>query len=432
MMLINNQERKYLRNLAKNVAEIADLPVMEERRETWFAHNDLYSKYPMMLIFPEGSWQELIPPETFKCENEGARFIEMVLKRRIYGFEHFLDDTVVEKEWVVHKSLHDTGWGIESRRIPSSQIRGAWHFDPVIKEPSDLKKLKFPQITHDEKRSLQNLEEMQDLFGDILHVKLEGIKTYSFHLMSLYTSLRGLEEVMYDMLDQPQMLHDAMAFLTEGHERILKQFIDQNLLSLNNDNSYQNSGGNSYTHELPKAGFKPESIRLCDMWASAESQEMAQVSPAHHYEFAMAYEKRLLAPFGLTGYGCCEDLTRKLDDVFTIPHIRRISISPFADVDRCAEKLKGNYIYSWKPNPAHLVGQFDEQTIREYVRHTLEVAKTHQCVLEIILKDTHTCEFHPERFDRWTRIVREEINECFGDNPEKDFAGTKASLLSLR
>ena len=70
------------------------------------------------------------------------------------------------------------------------------------------------------------------------------------------------------------------------------------------------------------------------------------------------YERELLAPFGLTGYGCCEDLTRKLDDVFTIPHLRRISISPFADVDRCAEKLKGAYIYSWKPNPAHLVGEF--------------------------------------------------------------------------
>jgi hypothetical protein len=27
----------------------------------------------------------------------------------------------------------------------------------------------------------------------------------------------------------------------------------------------------------------------------------------------------------------------------------------------------------------------------------------------MILKDTHTCEHHPERFDRWARIAREEV-----------------------
>jgi len=27
--------------------------------------------------------------------------------------------------------------------------------------------------------------------------------------------------------------------------------------------------------------------------------------------------------------------------------------------------------------------------------------------MEIILKDTHTCEHHPERFDRWLAIARE-------------------------
>jgi hypothetical protein len=129
-----------------------------------------------------------------------------------------------------------------------------------------------------------------------------------------------------------------------------------------------------------------------------------------HDEFILQYEKQLLEPFGLTGYGCCEDLSKKLDSVLQIPQIRRISISPFADVDRSAEKLAGRRaIFSWKPQPAHLVGRFDEQLIRKTLRHTLEVADAHDCVLEIILKDTHTCEHTPERFDRWLEIARQEI-----------------------
>ncbi|HEX2998832.1 MAG TPA: hypothetical protein VHR86_01135, partial [Armatimonadota bacterium] len=119
------------------------------------------------------------------------------------------------------------------------------------------------------------------------------------------------------------------------------------------------------------------------------------------------YERRLLAPFGLNGYGCCEDLSRKLDAVLTIPNIRRISIAPSADVDRCAERLQGRAIFSWKPNPAHLVGDFNPERVRAMIRHTIEVAAVNGCVLEIILKDTHTCEQHPERFDQWTQVARE-------------------------
>lgn len=119
----------------------------------------------------------------------------------------------------------------------------------------------------------------------------------------------------------------------------------------------------------------------------------------------------------MTGYGCCEDLTRKLEHVFTIPRIRRISIAPWADVDVCAEKLKGNYIFSWKPNPAHLVGNFNADAIRAYIRHTVEVAQANGCVLEMILKDTHTCEHHAERFDEWTRLAREVILEETENQP---------------
>jgi hypothetical protein len=403
-----SEERTILRDLAKQVADIADLPIMAERRELWKKHNSLQSVRPMMLIFPEGSWQELLPHSALKCQGEKARRIEWSLRSRVYYHEHFLDDTVIEKEWIVPKVIHNSGWGLQARHIPSTEARGAWHFDPVIKKPSDLKKLKIPEITYDEEASKRNLTEAQELFGDILDVKQKGVSHISFHLMNQYTGLRGLEEVMLDMHENPGMLHDAMAFLEGGHRHIIQQYADLNLLSLNNDSTYQNTGGNGYTDELPKSGFDPNRIRLCDMWGSAEAQEMAQVSPEMHAEFSLAYEERLLEPFGLTGYGCCEDLTRKLDDVFTIPNIRRISIAPSADVDACAEKLQGKYIFSWKPQPSHLVGEFNTQLIRDYIQHTLDVTKN--CVVEMILKDTHTCEHHPERFDQWTQIARELID----------------------
>jgi hypothetical protein len=399
-------ERAIVRDLAKQVKELAEQPIMAERRDMWIRHNRLERVRPMILIFPEGSWREIHPESSLQCEHETARELEDELRGRLLFPEVIRDDSVIEAEWVIRKAISDTGWGIESQWTFSDAEKGAGAYDPVIKTPADLKKLKFPEVSHDESETRRKVEAAEDLVGDILNVRLKGRAHVSFHLMAIYCRLRGLEQVMLDMCENPNMLHDAMAFLEEGHHNLLKQYVDLNLLSLNNDGTYHSSGGVSYSDELPLPDYDPDRIRPCDMWASAEAQELAQVGPEMHEAFSLQYERRLLAPFGLNGYGCCEDLTLKLDDVLTIPNIRRVSISPFtADLETCAEGLGDRCIFSWKPHPSHLVGAFDPSHIRKYIKHTLDV--TRGCVIEMILKDTHTCENHPERFTQWSDIARE-------------------------
>jgi hypothetical protein len=406
---IGAAERTTLRDLAKRVAEIASLPIQQQRRQEWKLHNSLRSKRSMIWLSPEGAWRELVPESSLRCDGKLARTIEGQLRRTIYYHDHFCDDNLVEKTWPVRRAIVSSGWGIEAQWHWSNETLGARAFKPVIVQRADLRKIHFPEIHEDAAETARRTTEAQDLFGDILDVEVKGVAHISFHLMNQYTALRGLEQVMEDMIDNPAWLHEAMRLLTEGNRRLVQQYIDQNLLSLNNDWTYQNSGGNGYTDELPAPEFDPKRVRLCDMWGSAEAQELALVSPAMHEEFSLRYERELLEPFALNGYGCCEDLTRKIDQAMTIKNLRRISISPFADVDKCAEKLGGRAIYSWKPHPSHLVGQFNEEMVRSYIRHTLEATKANGCVMEMILKDTHTCEKRPERFDAWCRIARQEV-----------------------
>ncbi len=415
--LVSSRDRPILQDLARQVADIAADPVMARRRRLWADHNSLKNLHPMMLVFPEGAWIELVPVATLRCEGAFAREAELDLRKIIYTYEHFQDDSVVEAEWIApdwwdHRFIKDTGWGVEIERHSEPDARGAFGFKPVLRESADIEKLHFPEIIYDEKGHLEFVAEMQELFGEWLTVRKTGIKHISFHMMKECTGWIGLEETLYAMIDRPAFVHEVMTILEEGNQRYLDQLFDMNLLSLNNDNTYQSTGGVGYTDELPRAGFDPQRVRTMDMWGSSESQEFQGVSPAMHAEFALQYETRLLARFGLTGYGCCEDLSNKLDIVFTIPNLRRISISPFADVAVSAARLKGDYIFSWKPQPAHLVGDFDEGRLRDYLARTLALAQEHGNVLEIILKDTHTCEHRPARFDRWTQICRELIGEC--------------------
>jgi hypothetical protein len=403
---VSSRDRAYLRDLARQVAEITHLPVMEERRAMWRRHNSLERVRPMVLVFPEGAWRELLPGSAMRCEGHRARAYEWSLRQALYHHQRIHDDTVIEPHWVVRKQVQLSSWGLEPRHRPSADPTGAWAFDPVILSADDLDALRPPTVTVDEQATQRELALAHDLLGDILGVTLRGIGVISFHLMAEYTALRGLEQVMIDMLDAPDMLHRAMGILEEGHRQIIAQYEALGLLTLNNDGEYHSSGGVTYSDELPQEDYAGQ-VRLGDLWASAEAQEMAQVSPRMHAEFILPYEKRLLAPFGLNGYGCCEDLARKLADVLTIPRLRRVSIAPFADVERCAEQLGNQCIFSWKPMPAHLVGAFDEEHVREYIRHTCEV--TRDGIVEVILKDTHTCEGRPERFTRWTEIAQDVV-----------------------
>jgi len=404
---MNDREKQVIRDLAKKVAEIAARPVMEERRKLWKAHNSLKPPRPMILVFPEGSWREILPPEALVCEDEKARNIEAALRRRIFYDTLILDDTVVENTWEVPRVSHVTQWGLEPKTHDSPDPHGAWGFDPVLNSRADLEQIKVPTVVYDPAEAQKRFDDARELLGDILDVKLVGMKHFSFHFGALYAKRRGLEQMMIDMYTDPELIHESMKVFAKCYEGILKQAAEKNLLDLNNDNTYHNSGGNGWTDELPPKGYKPGHVRLKDMWGSAESQEMAQVSPAMHEEFVWKYEKPLLERFALTGYGCCEDLSRKLGFVTALKNMRRISISPWADVDRSAEGLKGKFIFSWKPNPAHMCGNFDTEALRKYIQHTVDAAKANGCVLEMILKDTHTCENHPERFTEWTRIARD-------------------------
>jgi len=387
------------------VAEIAASPIQEERRQMWYRHNRLERVRPMVLVFAEGAWRELLPQDEMGCEDPTLRRWEWHLKHLIYRHEHHHEDFVIERHFKVPLVIRDTGWGVEVRHRPSSEATGAWGFDPVIVEPEDLEKLRFPEVIRDEAASQHLFELAQDVLGDLLHVRQKGDARASFHLMSFFCQLRGLDRVMMDMLDRPEWLHEAMAFLEEGCRRRNCQLEERGLLDLNNEDDYVCSGGVGYSTELPAEDYDGDHVRMKDMWGFAEAQEMAQVSPEMHDTFILQYEKRLLEPFGLNTYGCCEDLTDKLDFVFEIPNLRRISISPWADVARCAEKLQGDYILSWKPHPSMLVGDFDPKRIRAYLQHAVEV--TRGGVIEMILKDTHTCEHHPERFTIWTDIAQQ-------------------------
>ncbi|HAL74384.1 MAG TPA: hypothetical protein DCM45_04730 [Clostridiales bacterium] len=414
--MFSMHDRLILRDLASNVRDIASQEIMQARRVLWMKHNRLEKTGPLILVFPEGSWREMISEDQLQCEGQSSRAIELELRKRIYQHHFINDDQPIEKTWTVYKTINNiktkgslsvNNWGLAARHLTTASEHGAFGFDPVIHSAQDLQKLRVPELSYDEQSTMEEFELVYDLLGDILDVQLKGLDYISFHFMSSYCHLRGLEQMLYDLYDEPEMVHEAMRFFLAGYNNLIDQCLEQKLLSLNNGGAYVSSGGLGYTDELPRSTSLQGLPFTNNLWASAESQEMTSVSPEMHEEFAMQYERKILARFGLTGYGCCDDLTRKMQYVFKTPNLRRVSISPWADIDACAQQIQKKCIMSWKPNPAYIAGDFDLDFIGKYLDQSIKATKEN--VLEIVLKDTHTCSHHPERFGQWVSKAREII-----------------------
>ncbi len=120
------------------------------------------------------------------------------------------------------------------------------------------------------------------------------------------------------------------------------------------------------------------------------------------------YEKQVLKLFGLTGYGCCEALHNKIPMLKKhIPNLRKVSVTPWADVDVAAENIADTLVYNRKPNPAIFAAdRFDLEAARADFRDFLQ--RTRGCIVEVCIKDLSTVRNQPQRLFDWAKMAEEE------------------------
>ncbi len=79
MSVITADERKIIRELARQVRDVSQRPEMKQREDLWYAHNELKTTQPVIAVLPEMSWREIITPESLQCSCDEAREMEWFL-----------------------------------------------------------------------------------------------------------------------------------------------------------------------------------------------------------------------------------------------------------------------------------------------------------------------------------------------------------------
>jgi len=274
----------------------------------------------------------------------------------------------------------------------------------------DADRIRTPRVWYDRMATERNAAMLADIFDGVLPVVRRGI-VHQWHApWDQMIHWYGIEQLYADMYDRPQLVHRLASNFARALHEVLDEQERLGMLDVGNGNYRIGSGGLGVTRALPSRleGGRPAAPK--HQWGCSTGQIFSEVSPEMHEEFCLQYERPLMERFGLSYYGCCEPLHHKMRILRSIRNLRKISVSPWADVDRASEEIGTDYVFSYKPNPA-LLAMDDWQP--DLVRCTLSdaVRRVRANRVEIILKDITTVRGEPQRLWEWAAIAREVVLE---------------------
>lgn len=394
-------ETEYLRSLAEKLAERANSQEMKSIVKRWSDTNGL-RKPDRMPVYckPVGCWSEILPENSFYCKDPLRRMLEINLKKDLIKVD--IDDDNPFMPYLEVGAVVETNpenkWGVDIGRHSSDEAGGAWGYDPPLKTPEDIAKLKMPEFSINKEKTEERVSRISDEIGGILPVKLVCSNPVSATLGTDAADLVGLTELMMNVAVEPEMIHALMAHLRDACLKGL-DFAEESGLMFPNNNAPMSCSD--------PVGEEPADGRYTakNSWCMPNSQEFDQVSPEMWEEFCLDYQKPIIERFGLSSYGCCENLTNKIDGVLSIPNLRVFVCSAWTNLDKLLEKVDDSYVIMWRQKASDVVFPDSDEKIKADLMEGASKLKGRN--VQIVLRELETLSGHPDRLHVWTRYAKE-------------------------
>lgn len=414
---VSAQDRQILRELAKKQVFYANQECNLKRREEWYRHNELQGERPLIHL-EMGTFEQEILPERMQCSGEFARQIERTLYGNFLNQELFDDDRVTPDYYGMGYDSYFTLFGlpvkVEGARDAAGNASVGHHFIPQIQDlEEDWEKLGETQFGVNPRASLERKAALEEIFGDILPVRLEGSCLYSVPTQ-MVVHLMSMETMMFSMYDYPELFKEMMRRIADDTLAYYRLLEKEGLILPTTGGGFLGQGSWCYNHTLPQ-GKAPGSYTAGDVWGFMDSQETVGISPEMFEEFIFPCYKKISESFGLISYGCCEPVDPVWDNCISkLANLRKVSISPWCNEEYMGERLRGSkIIFHRKPSPNYLgTGTtLDEEAFRSHIRKSLQAAKG--CCMEITQRDVYTINKDVKKAKRYVDIIKEEIVNCW-------------------
>ncbi|GHU81041.1 hypothetical protein AGMMS49992_34190 [Clostridia bacterium] len=314
----------------------------------------------------------------------------------------------------VRKSYTDSGIGVDIHEdtlaVDNRNNIVSHRYIDQLDTPDKVEALKIPVLEYDAELNARRVAEAEELFDGILPVKLVGHAIY-YSPWDTIGMLRGVENCLIDMAERPEFIHQTIQKFTQIGTGRLDQVERLGLLETDIDCIHCTP---PFTSATPAEDYTGGPYRLKDVWFRGMAQLFSAVSPAMHEEFDLQYMRPLMERCALTYYGCCEPLDRVIPFLKKTKNLRKIGVSPWANVRSSAEQIGGAYVFARKPNPAQVAGTLDEAEIRRDIQESVDTCLANGCPYEFVLKDISTVSYKPQNLIEWVRIVEDVLDRIYG------------------
>lgn len=407
MNRIDAGDRQILREVAKQQLEYANTPHMQSLRTEWKRHNRCDAGRPMLVVEWGTFAKEAIAP-LLRCTGDEARAVEWKLYENFVGQMLFADDSVVDAFMPVRRSTWFKPFGIDVEvDKPESGESVGHHFREVITDlEDDFDKLGQSTFGVDCEADAKRVAAYEELFGDILPVKMVGTGLYSVPTQNI-VHLMSMETMLFSLYDYPELFHDMMNKLTEDYLAYFRFLEAENLLLPTTENETVGNGTFAFTDELP-TGNGDSPLLARDVWGFMDSQETSGISPEMYETFIFPYYRRIAESYGLLSYGCCEAVDPIWANCLSkLSTLRKLSISPWCNETVMGEALAGKKIvYHRKPSPNFLGVDktLNVEGLTNHIQATLDAAKG--CTIEFTQRDVYTVHNDMEKVRQYVKIIR--------------------------
>ena len=387
-----------VRKLANQMMEHALSDEFEARRNRWRDVNSRQKpdRAPVWCGLA-GVSRELFPPETLECTDPICRRVEDVFRRHLY--KCWVGDDEVFNPWWSVPAVFDCSteypFGLPTHVSVGTTEKGGFKYHHPIKSVDDYEKITIPEYSYNETETKSRIARLSDLLGEVMPVRMSGAPPLTPNHSVYLEQLRGMEPMLGDLAFYPSTIHRAMAKITEGVLGAMRAAEEAGILTTNNtlpmtcSDPLEDDGGT-------KTG-------LNGLWCIANSQEFQMVSPAMHQEFLLNYQMPCMQQYGAVQYGCCEDLTQKIDIVKSIPNLRVFVCSYWTDLEKLLATCGNAYTIMWRQLSAHVM--LPDELIGVENDLSFGARKLQGSSYQIILREVETLGGHPDRLKEWAGIA---------------------------
>lgn len=406
-----NQSIRTLRELAKTYYAYAQEDRHQEKLKLHQSVNDLNAIRPVVLL-DEIPWVEMNMNHelTLVCEDPVLRACEDYLRKKIFQYKYFPGDMVLKPYLPIHKIIVEGDFGIRVQEDIIETEQGnhivSHEYHDQLATDEDVENITLPEITYNQQETMRRYQLVGDVLGDIIPIKIKGRDHMSVVTWDDISRYRGVTPLLMDLLDRPEHSHKILRKLTDIARHKLERYEELGLFDTDPLSLHCTPIVNSTLKPHEEEG----NVTRKNIWGRGAAQILASVSGVMRDEFDISYMQETVGQCGLVYYGCCEPLDKMIDVVEKIHNLRKISITPWADVDIAAEAIGSQYVLSSKPNPSSVaVPTLNEDGLRKELKRILDAGKRHGCHMDIVLKDVSTTSHNPQNIIRWEQIAMEMV-----------------------